>query len=222
MEHNATLLSGGTRRGGAPRAAAVAAALLMLAACAGPGTVVKSWQASDYHHRLTKVMVVALSQKTDMRRAFEYQMVELLQNAGVVAVPSVDLLPLRAPADKAAVKAAVDRIVASQGFDGLLVTHLVGVKRTATYITPNTQIQTQTDFNRQFLTLYSVIFSPGYTMEDTDVSLETNLYDAATGRLVWNMRSSSVNPMSASEIIKPVAHHIIADLRRRGLLPAGH
>ena len=50
------------------------------------------------------------------------------------------------------------------------------------------------------------------------LKLETNVYDVASGKLVWSMQSESVDPQSASQVIKDQIKLVIETLEKRSLL----
>jgi len=63
-----------------------------------------------------------------------------------------------------------------------------------------------------------VEFTPGRMVHDVVVSIETNLYDTASEKLVWSMTSRSFNPVDAGEVIMPLSDSIIKDLAKNGLI----
>ena len=192
------------------------AALLLLAACSTSDIVTGSWKDSDYHHRIAKVLVIGLSKHEGRRRAFEDTLVAAFQRADVAAAPSYRSVPLNDPLDKEAVREEVKAAIQGKDFDGVLVSHLINVDKRTTYIPPATHIEY--GFYRNIVTAYSIVYSPGYLEHETVVSLETNLYDTKSGKLVWSMTSHSFNPVDAMDVIKPLSHRIINNLSAQGVI----
>ncbi|MGB9421902.1 MAG: hypothetical protein WBR26_00050 [Candidatus Acidiferrum sp.] len=69
--------------------------------------------------------------------------------------------------------------------------------------------------------VYPMVYDPGYTRQDTTVSIETNVY--ATGKpdgdLVWNGVSKSFNPKSAKKIADGLVKEVPKQMEKDGLLP---
>jgi len=68
-------------------------------------------------------------------------------------------------------------------------------------------------------TTYDVLHEPGYTVTRTIVRLETNLYDVATGELVWSGQSETLDTGSRSDSIDSVTEAVAERLREEGLIP---
>lgn len=198
------------------RLSVLGAVLVLLAACATPDIVTGSWKDGDYHRKIGKVLVIGLSKSQARRRAFEDTLVARFHQAGVAAVQSYRLVPLHRPLDKKAVKEEVRLAIRGKDFDTVLVSHLIGVHKRATYTPPTSRIEM--GFYRNVITAYSIVYAPGYLAHDTVVSLETNLYDTRSEKLVWSMTSESFNPADAMDVIKPLSRTIIGNLSARGLL----
>jgi hypothetical protein len=56
------------------------------------------------------------------------------------------------------------------------------------------------------------------TKAQTYVTLETNVYDLATGKLVWAGSTQTKNPDSARELVKDVTKTVRKDLKAKGLV----
>ena len=63
-----------------------------------------------------------------------------------------------------------------------------------------------------------MVYDPGYTREDTTVSVETNVYATSKpdGDLVWN---KSFNPKSAKKVADGLVKEISKQMEKDGLLP---
>lgn len=190
--------------------------LLMLSACTQSHITIGSWKDTAYQKKVAKVFVIGVTPRAAIRRAFETTVVEKLRQRGVTAVASAALVPLDKDLGKEAVKARVKAAIAGKGFDAVLVSRLLGVDKTSTYVPPSARMEYS--FTRDIITAYSVAFTPGYQVHDTVVSIETNLYDTATEDLVWSMRSRSFNPADAAEVITPLSDAIIKDLAKNRLI----
>ncbi len=190
--------------------------IVMLTGCASPQISIGSWKDSTYNKKIAKVFVIGVTQRAEIRHDFETSVVERLQRQGVTAVASFGLVPLDKDMGKEAVKARVKAVIKGKGFDAVLVSRLIGVDKTTTYVPPSSHMEYS--FSRDVMTAYSVAFTPGYLTYDTVVSIETNLYDTGSEELVWSMTSKSFNPADAADVIKPLSESIVHVLKHNGLI----
>jgi hypothetical protein len=63
-----------------------------------------------------------------------------------------------------------------------------------------------------------VYSSPGYYDKYQIFTLESNLYDTATQKLVWSMQSESIDPSTPRKVIEEQIRLTINTLRKRGLI----
>lgn len=61
-------------------------------------------------------------------------------------------------------------------------------------------------------------YSPGYLVDETIVSLETNMYVTPDEKLIWSLTSESFNPNNANKVINELAAIIIKELTKDGLI----
>jgi hypothetical protein len=64
------------------------------------------------------------------------------------------------------------------------------------------------------------MYDPGYTREDTTVSIETNVYATGQhdGELVWTGASDSFNPKSAKKVADCLVKEVPKRMEKDGLL----
>ena len=62
-------------------------------------------------------------------------------------------------------------------------------------------------------------FTTGYLSDTVTVRLETNLYDATSGKLVWTGSLESLNPASVLDAAGPISGAIVNSLSLEGLAP---
>jgi hypothetical protein len=65
---------------------------------------------------------------------------------------------------------------------------------------------------------FSYTRNPGYSSTITKVRLETNLYDAKTGELIWSGRSKTLSKDSTDRIMNDVIKTVIANLKKNKLI----
>lgn len=198
------------------RTAVTIAVSAMLAACAQSYISIGSWKDPSYHKKLTKVFVIGVTRRAELRREFETDVVNALRRRGVTAVASFGLVPLKRDIGKEAVKARVKAAIDGKGYDGVLVSRLIGVDKTTSYVPPVSRMDYT--YSGAIMRAYSVEFTPGHLVHDVVVSIETDLYDTASEKLVWSMTSKSFNPTDAVEVIKPLSDSIIKNLTKNALI----
>jgi hypothetical protein len=57
-----------------------------------------------------------------------------------------------------------------------------------------------------------VSHDPGYTYEKVTVVLETNLYDASSGDIIWSGQSNTLDPGGVNDVIEPTTALIVEEL----------
>jgi len=174
--------------------AIVAAASLLLSACAN--RPVSEWRDEGYAGPIRDVLIIGVSEQQTTRQIFEETFVSELARRDVAATASSTLMSTDDQISRKTVEAAIK----DQSIDTVLVTRLLGVEEREAYYEPTT-----TRHYRNYYTYYSHSWNHAYSgsYRKYDVlQLETNVYDVKTSKLVWSMQSESVDPQSATQVIK--------------------
>jgi len=166
---------------------------------------------------IQKVLVVGIAESEGQRRVFEDLFCSRLAQAGPQAQPSYRVLA----ADKPPTRDNVDAALAGTDFDSVFVTSYVRTDREMVYTEPMSPYYAPGGYywDRHYSWYYGAVTTPGYWSEVTTVILENNLYETATGRLIWSAESESFNPSSAEEIVRTLADQVLMELRAKRLLP---
>lgn len=205
------------------------AVLLMLAtlAWAGSSKLAMTWKnpASAAPH-FRRILVVGLSDKTDVRADFEDALSTRIQRPGLEAIPGNTIL-LRPEGTKVTLDYLKTQ-VRDHNIDAVIVSRLVKIEKNLTYV-PGTYYQPPYPYYSTFYgyygTVYPVVYSPGYLKEEKKVRVETNLYSTATpdGELLWTGVSDTFNPSSAQKAIEGIVKVVVKQLEKERILsePAG-
>lgn len=193
------------RRPKAIAAIAALASLLMTNSCATT-RLTGSWADPAYSGgSFKKIMIVGVARRDAMRKIFETTFAARLEEHGALGVPSGSFSPGTELLDKDALATKLTEL----GCDGVLVTRLLDKKTQTTYYPPTgyaVPVGYHGGYYSYYHRAYAVVYSPGYASETTTASLETNLYDARTGALVWTGLTDTVvsdDPASqADELIE--------------------
>jgi hypothetical protein len=139
--------------------------------------------------KLGNVLVVGVAPSAAARRQFEDGFARVLKGRQIGAVTSYVQLPDPAAIDEAAVKP----IALKEKVTHVLIVRLVDRKTVTSYVPPSVAYYGPAYYPGYYRTWpgyysmgYAAATSPGYSYDTVYVNLETNVYDAATGRLVWS------------------------------------
>jgi len=195
-------------------------ALLLLTSSCATTTLEATWHDKSYDgkHVMDDVLIIALTKDETMRRLYEDTFVEKLSADGLKAIASYTLLK----SDIKPTKEAVEAAVMEAGATSVLITRYIGSDTKENYVPPQVSYAYRDPFYRGMYGYYPLayreVYSPGYTVSVTTVSLESNLYDAKNGTLVWATRSESVNPKMTKQFVNELVDLFTQDLKKSGLL----
>ena len=92
--------------------------------------------------------------------------------------------------------------------DAVIITQLVGKETEAIYQRGGVTRRGYFSYTR----------NPGYSSTTTKVRLETNLYDAKTGELIWSGISKTLSKDSTDRIMNDVIKAVITNLKKNKLI----
>jgi hypothetical protein len=167
-----------------------------------------------------RIFVIGVAEIDTRRRLFEDRFAAALSRKGAVASPSYGVLPRSQRLTEAEIRGAIR----GGDYDAVVVTRLLGVEEKTEYVPPRTY--TVPDYYYGYYGYYGatweVVHEPGYYETHRIVRLETNLYDIATGELVWSGQSETFDPDSFGTI-DSVTKAVAERLSRGGglIIPLG-
>jgi len=186
----------------------------LLAACASTPTthteVTGSWKVDNYNGKFSNLLVISHAAEPGIREKVESIMVKSLEKQGLHAVASSDIMPADEQINRKTVRAAM----AGKGFDGVLVSRLLDLDQSTINIPPSQD----STFDNSFDGVAPIVISPGYVEHLSVISLQTNLYDTASKRLVWSLKSQTFNFNTVSDMVQSVSQVVINNLRAMGLI----
>jgi hypothetical protein len=162
-----------------------------------------------------KVLVVGVGTNLTDTRVFEDIFAQKLKAAGVDGVPGYLTLPQGTPPGDSVWNAAVE----ASGAGALLSVRLL-------HVDTKTQVNTVMMPAPMMWGPYGGWWGPGMVavpeVQQYDVAtVETNLWDVKTRRVVWAATTDTFNPRSVAKETPGFADVIITQLAARGLIPAG-
>jgi len=200
--------------------------ILIVGSCARPVTLVTgTWTNDEIDKSYDHVLVAALTSNVSFKSTLEDALAEQLEDKGVQASKSIDLLPPKFINDKNQKHEIMDHIQAD-GIDGILTVSILA-KTTETRYVPGSYHYEPVPlygFYGRFWSYYDYWYprfhEPGYYTEKT-YYLETNLYDAESENLVWSAQSQIYSPNYFNTFTEDFAAEITANLLREDLIGSG-
>jgi len=199
--------------------------LVVLAAISGKSVkMISTWFNPNYEGQtFHKILVIGVAQNPEVRADFEDEMAAQIARPGIETIPGNHIL-LRPDPD---VKLDLDYLrgqIRDNHIDAVVVSRLLKVDKKVTSIPGSTYIAPYSYYNSFYGylgTVYPMVYEPGYTREDTTVSVETNVYATSKpeGDLVWNGVSKSFNPKSAKKVADGLVTEGPKLMEKDGLLP---
>lgn len=208
------------------KSAAVILTTILITACAATGSTMltERWKDKNYNERLSKVLVVGISENVTRRRLFEDTLVEQLKKRGLQAYSSAELIPPEQKVDKDTIRAAAKE----KSVDAVIVTRLVSVDKEASYlpgavnVDSSGQYSPPKDYYYNFNDYISeggvTTQTPGKVVSDTIFSLETNLYEVKNEKLIWSITSETFNPNDINKAIDNLSKIIVNRLSKDNLI----
>ena len=192
--------------------------LLIFSACSTT-TLSGVWRDQNYHgKRFKKLLVVGISSGNIYRRLVEDTFCRQFRAYGIAAFPSYSLFSLEELKDKKALAAKIK----GMGFDSMLISEVTGKKTRQsiqpghTYVTggfgyyePPSSRRAWNDYYRR---AYEIIHEPPYIIQYEVVSIENNLYDVRTEKLVWGAVSDTIVEGKMKDLISSFTEVVIKDL----------
>jgi len=192
---------------------------LLAVSCATRTRVSSQWLSPDYDGGpMHKILVVGVSETPLGRRTYEDRFADALRGAGAEAVASYQPLP----SDDRLTREDLERVVRRDGFDGVIVTRLLGVEHETTVTPPTTTVVPSYRYGRGYYGYYGsgydVVHTPGRTSTTEIVRVETKLWNAANSQLAWGITSETFDPTSTDDAIASVTKKLVSQLEEDGLL----
>ena len=187
----------------------------------GKSKLIASWKNPQHvSGKFKRILVIGMSAQPGPRADFEDDLAESLGKPGVeiLAGNTILLRPDAAPLSLDYLRTQIRE----HKIDGLIVSRLVSVKDSVTYIPPDfvAAHPYYNSFYGYYSALYPVVYSPGYLMQDKKVRIETNVYAVAgsDSELVWTGTSDTLKPKDEQKVIKETVKLVTKELDQDGII----
>ncbi|TLM65913.1 MAG: DUF4136 domain-containing protein [Deltaproteobacteria bacterium] len=202
------------------------AAAFLAAGCSGT-TLSGSWKDPGFERKINTVYLVGISKSETNRRLFETRFAEELATHGVTGLPSYRDLPDASNAGREAIDAAVRK----RGADSVLITRLVST-RTEEVVTPGRVSGYRSwpyrgypypSRYRYWGSYYDrccleMTYEPPTVTRYEIATVEANLYEAASGELVWSAQLETVIESDLRKLVDDFIDTVTRDLREQGVI----
>lgn len=188
----------------------ILAVVLVFISCSSSQKVLSSWVNKEElkGKKYSKVFIAVLTQNTSSKTILEYDLAATLNEQGYQTVKSTDALSGSFRDNPNLTKDDVLAKVRETNCDVILTVTLLDSKTETRYI-PGTSVYASYapypayGYYGGFGTYYGyyapAIYSSGYYTTDKTYFLESNLFDAATEKILWSVQSSTYNPDNIKE-----------------------
>ena len=209
--------------------------ILLLAACSPPIDLTTSWANKKAAVKKSpKIMVMALGKSLANRQSVENEIVNQMKAAGHNAIAALDVLN---PTVQKYDSVTFVNLLRDNHFDMLLTNAVVDVKETERYIPGTTESVPVASYpvesypyygggyynyynyrTMYYQTVYETHTTPGSTVVDVEVLIESSLYDVASTELLWIGQSKSLTADPSPELFKAFAKLVVNDITANNLL----
>jgi hypothetical protein len=199
--------------------------LAILAASSGKSVkMITSWFNPVYKGQtFHKILVIGVAQNLEVRADFEDELSAQIARPGIETIPGNHILLRPDPNEKPDLE-YLRAQVHDNHIDAVVVTRLLKVDKEVTHVPSSIYVAPYPYYYSVYGYLnavYPLIYDPGYTREDTTVSVETNVYatNQPEGALMWNGVTKSFNPKSAKKVADGLVKELPKQMETDGLLP---
>jgi len=161
--------------------------------------------------KFDKVMALVLVQDKFVRQAGEDEMVKQIKKAEAIAAYRV------IPSEQLVSESELKKAVADSGVNGVIVMRPVYDQKEVSYVSGSYPAPYYS-FWGYYSWAYPVVYSPGYYREDRFVGVETTIYDASDGKLVWSGLTQHKNPKDAAKTVANAAKEVRKVMKKYGFI----
>lgn len=197
-----------------------AAALLLLSGCGASVKMLGSWvDESKPEYKVKDVLVLGMDPDVLVRNLWENTFSELLAKDNVVAYPYNKVMGIEEgqPESREAILEAVKK----SGVKAVLITRTVGIDKETKTLPGFLHYQPEVfsaGLGSYYGAAYSAVYHPPRDVTRTTFRIETNLYDAASEKLIWSAQTEAIDTNILKTDFAMVARSLIKDMRSKDLL----
>ncbi|NJC88854.1 MAG: DUF4136 domain-containing protein [Desulfuromonas sp.] len=192
-----------------------AMALLSLAtlmvACSST-TLNSSWKDPEFRGPVHKIYLVGVAKQEINRRIFEDTFERELATLGATGIASYRDLPQGEADNQDAVVASLNK----HGADAILMARMVNMR--IEQVTSPGYVSGGSTWNGYYARRYDAVYYPPTTAEFQIATIEANLYETRTGKLIWSAQLETVVENNIEKLFNDFVKVVAKDLRKQGLI----
>jgi predicted phage gp36 major capsid-like protein len=193
----------------------------ILCSCAS-ASIVDTWRNPTIRAaRLQKVLVVSITKKDANRRVYEDMLINELAKRGVEAVAGYTVIPVSGKSEWTVLQKAVQQAAAQ----AVLTVQTIKVEQQITVQPGYVNTYPGHWYPEAFPVwdLYGYYgsmanYGPAYVSTYDIATMQVNLFDAASGKLLWAATLESSEPEKVLSVGKDLARKVVESLAKEGLI----
>lgn len=203
----------------------------ILYSCGGMTYITDTWRAKGFTgKKFSKLGVMAVTKNNIVaRRTVEDAMAKDLKASGINAVTTYDVFAYdvfdKDGDGKVDNKEEAEKMVQDKmkelGIDGIMVMKVKDISKEQKYVPGSPTYMPSyyyAPYYSYYFMSYNTLYSPGYYVTDTEVYIETSIFDVQKGELLYSMLSETVNPSSVGDFSKSLTKATVDDLMTNRVL----
>lgn len=199
--------------------------LLSLSGCGTANKITDTWKAPEANLKnYNKVFIAALTGDVSVREKVEQELGVLFKDHDVEPVKSLSIPPPDITNKEVDLNSSLLQIVQETGSDAILTIAVIDQTSEERFVPgsgiyhPVTRFGYYSTFGGYYGNRYGQLYQPGYYTTDNTYYLETNIYDASSGNLVWSTQSETLNPSDLDSFLEGYLSSMSMVWQQEGLL----
>jgi hypothetical protein len=177
----------------------------------------EKWVNEEYANRsIRKVLVVGVFDLVSYRGTFEGAVVEALKKEKIEATSSLSVLP----PDEEISEAAFGKYFGDQDIDAVVIGTFVDEERRLRWREeiPNRGGRVGVGWYGAYHNSWNWVNSQGYMTQESDLYIETDVYDARDSEVIWSGVSQTLDAENAADAAASLARRLVIELKSAELL----
>lgn len=199
--------------------------LAILSSC-NASKLTGSWSKGEAPKNYNKTAVLVMTPKTTARAIFEVDMMESLKEKGINATHTMDIFPMAGTKGitesftEAEIQEVMDEKLAKNNVDVIMIIALLDREQEQKYVQGASVGITMPytyggGYHGYYGYAYGNVYNTGYYTTTTSYMIQTNLYEVATGELIYTAQTKTTDPSNMESEIKKLSNLIVYDIDKR-------
>lgn len=193
-----------------------------ISSCSTPTDIVGSWHTPGLKDSLSgkRVFVAALTNNMPAKQTVEGQLANLFSSRGFTVTKSLDVFPPDLDSKSNRNKEALLTKLKDYNTDLIVTNSVIDKQSRERFVgAPYAPWGWAGNFWGYWGGPWGGFYNPGFSTVDRYYYIETNIFDARSGRLVWSVQSRTESPSSLDDFISSYMKTITQKLSADGILP---